>query len=201
MPGTRLIDKTFKRWTEGTDPLRARIAIYEKIRDIPYAVVPELIDSEKYIKILKLGRGSCTPKHFLLAEMFQRLGLTVLFCVYPYRWGERAEIMDNYPPLLKELADRQPVAHHIACKVEIDGKLVLVDATLDKPLAKLSLLPVNTVWDGFSDTLLPMTPVGEEMIFHPLEAPLMLKPVLTPDTLAFNDLLNRCMEEVRRVES
>jgi hypothetical protein len=193
-----LIDRVFREWTSGKDPVQARIAIYEKTRDIPYAVVPELVDYKKYADILKLGRGSCTPKHFLLAEMYQRLGLLVLFCVYPYRWGERSEIMDNYPPLLKELAERQPIAHHIACKVEINGRLVLVDATLDKPLAKLSLLPVNVAWDGFSDTLLPVTPIGEEMIFHPLEAPMMLKPALTPDTLAFNDLLNRCMEEVRK---
>ncbi|MDP2920331.1 MAG: hypothetical protein Q8O43_08965 [Dehalococcoidia bacterium] len=193
----KLLDATFREWVQDQDPVRARIAVFEKVRDIPYAVIPELIDARRYTKILTLRRGSCTPKHFLLADMFRRLGLLTLFTVYPFRWGERSEILENYPPLLKELADKQPVGYHLACKVEIEGRLVLVDATLDKPLSKLELLPVNLSWDGFSDTLLPMTPIGEEITFHPLEAHVM-KPVITPEALIFYDFLNRCMDEVRK---
>jgi len=191
------IERAFRAWTAGKDPVQSRIAIFENIRDIPYAVVPELIDSRRYAEILKTGRGSCTPKHFLMAEMFQRLGLLVLFTAYPYHWGERSEIMDNYPHELKRLADRQPVAYHLSCKVEIDRRFVLVDATLDAPLSKLPLLPVNLEWDGFSDTLLPMTPVGDEIIFHPLEAHVMT-PVVTPEALEFYAILNRVMENVRK---
>jgi hypothetical protein len=192
----RLIDRAFHEWTLGMDPVRARISIFEHVRDIPYAVIPDLIDSKRYVNILRTRRGSCTPKHFLLASMFQRLGLLVLFTVYPFRWGERSEILDNYPVKLKQMADRQPVGYHLACKVEIGGRLVLVDATLDSPLARLPLLPVNLQWDGFSDTLLPMTPVGEERTFHPLEAHVM-RPVVTRQALAFYRYLNQCMEQAR----
>lgn len=192
----KLLDCAFREWVRDKDPLQARIAVFEKVRDIPYAVIPDLIDAQRYIEILTVGRGSCTPKHFLLAEMFRRLGLLTLFTVYPFRWGERSEILENYPPLLKEMADRQPVGYHLACKVEIGGRLVLVDATLDSPLSKIEVMPVNLAWDGLSDTLLPMTPTGEEITFHPLEAHVM-KPVVTPDALAFYRFLNQCMQEVR----
>jgi hypothetical protein len=191
----RILEKTFHEWTYGKDPIQARIAVFERVRDIPYAIVPELIDSERYIDIIKLNRGSCTPKHFLLAEMFQRLGMLVLFVVYPFRWGERSDILDNYPVRLRQMAESRPTGHHLAAKVEIDGRMVLVDATLDMPLARLGL-PVNTAWDGFSDTLLPMTPIGEEMVFHPIEAHRM-KPVTDKKSLAFYAELNSCLQSAR----
>ena len=190
-----ILDDKFRQWTQGKDPIQARISVYEKVRDIPYAVLPDLIDAERYVDILKLGRGSCTPKHFLLGNMFQRLGLLVLYAVYPFRWGERAEVLDDYPQQLRELSRELPMSHHLACKVEIDRKLVLVDATLDPPLANAEL-PVNQKWDGFSDTLLPMTPCGEEEVFHPLEAHLM-QARYDEKSLAFYDELNACLEMVR----
>jgi hypothetical protein len=191
----RILDEKFHEWADGIDPVQARITIFEKIRDIPYAIVPELIDSERYINILKFGRGSCTPKHFLLGEMFQRLGMAVLFSVYSFRWGNRTDILDNYPAKLRQMAESQPMGHHLACKVEINDRMVLVDATLDSPLVKLGL-PVNMKWDGFSDTLLPMVPIGEEMIFHPIEAHRM-KPVTDEKSLAFYRELNSSLESVR----
>jgi hypothetical protein len=190
-----LLEETFQQWTEGKDAVRARISIYEKIRDIPYALVPELVDAEKYIDILTLGRGSCTPKHFLLCNLFQRLGLLVLFAVYPFRWIENAEVVDNYPQPLKKLTEGLPMSHHLACRVEIGGRLALVDATLDPPLAKAGL-PVNSHWDGFSDTLLPMTPCGEEELYHPSEAHLM-EPHSGQPWLEFYAGLNAFLEEVR----
>ncbi len=190
-----VLDEKFWRWTRGRDPVQARMSIYEKVRDIPYAVVPELIDAERYVDILRLGRGSCTPKHFLLGDMFQRLGLLVLFAVYPFRWGERAEVLDDYPQPLKELARGLPLSHHLACKVEIDGRLVLVDATLDPPLANADL-PVNRHWNGFNDTMLPITPCGDEEIYHPSEAHLM-RARYDDKSLAFYDELNACLEMVR----
>jgi hypothetical protein len=193
-----ILDDKFRQWTGNKDLVQARISIYEKIRDIPYAVLPDLINAERYVDILKFGRGSCTPKHFLLGNMFQRLGLLVLYAVYPFRWGDRAEVLDDYPQQVRELSRDLPMSHHLACKVEIDGRLVLVDATLDLPLANAEL-PVNQKWDGFSDTLLPMTPCGEEEVFHPSEAHLM-HARYDEKSLAFYDELNACLEMVRHLE-
>ena len=151
---SKLLDRTFERWVDNKDPVRARIEIFEKIRDIPYAIVTELIGDKRYIDILKVGRGSCTPKHLLLAEMYQRLGLPGLFVVYPFSWGERNVFTEEYPAKLKNLAIAQPPGYHLSCKIEIEGRLVTVDATLDPPLAKSGCLPVNLSWDGLSDTIL-----------------------------------------------
>ncbi len=190
------IEDTFRQWVLGKDPVEARVSIYHKIRDIPYAVVPELIDAERYVDIIRLNRGSCSPKHFLLGNMFQKLGMLVLFVVYPFRWGERAELVESYPDQLRGMTQALPLGHHLACKVEIDGRLVLVDATLDPALGKAGL-PVNPDWDGFSDTLLPMTPCGEEQVFHPTEA-YRMQPHSDELSLAFYAALNACLEEVRR---
>lgn len=192
-----IVDQKFNLWVSGKDAVAARISVFEGIREIPYAVVPELIDASRYTEILELGRGSCSPKHFLLCDMLHRLGLSVLFVVYPFRWGERAETVADFPERLLELASQMPLSHHLACRVEIDGRLVLVDATLDSALARAAM-PVNLDWDGFSDTELPMTPLGPEEVFHPSEAYLM-EPRTDATSLAFYDELNARLEDARRM--
>ena len=185
------VESKFSEWARNKSGQEARIAIYQSIRDIPYAIIPELNDPEKYREILVLNKGSCTPKHFLLREMYELLGLETLYAVYPFRWDE-LEI--EYPPSLRKLARRLPLSYHLACRVDIHGKLVLVDATVDLPLEKLGL-PVNKTWDGLSDTLLPIKPCGEEL-YHPGEAR-QLQPPRDEVSLAFFQELNRWLEEVR----
>ncbi len=183
----------FREWTQGKNPREARIAIFNRIRDIPYAVIPELNHPQHYIKMLELNRGSCTPKHFLLCTMFQKLGLPVLYVAYRYRWDEFAAL---YPPQLRKLAEEMPLGNHLACKVDINGKLVLVDATLDPSLAIVGL-PVNQDWDGISDTLLPVKPVGEEQVYYPGEGDLIQAQELTDTTRTFYNGLNAWMELLR----
>ena len=192
-----MLDEKFRQWTQGKSVAQARVSIYQRIRDIPYAVIPQLVDAERYVDILKLGKGSCTPKHFLLCNMYQRLGLLVLYVVYPFRWDEWDETEFDYPPRLKKLAEELPTGYHLACKVEIDGKLVLVDATLDSAL-KNAGLTVNQDWDGVSDTLLPMNPCGEEQLYHPSEAYLM-QAQYDETSLAFYSELNSFFEKARRL--
>ncbi len=190
-----ILDKKFGDWTKGKSPKEARIGIYEKIRDIPYAIIPELTGPQNYADILKVNQGSCTPKHFLLCDMYQKLGILILYVVYTFRWDE---LEVDYSPKLKNLAKDLPVNHHLACKADIEGKLVLLDATLDLALERLGL-PVNRDWDGFSDTLLPIEPLDEE-IYHPSEAKLM-SPLFDEKSLAFYKELNLWLEEVRKSQS
>ena len=159
------IELSFKEWINGRHAVEARISIFEKIRDIPYAVVPEVNSARDYVRMLTVGKGSCTPKHFLLRDMYEKLGLAVLYVVYPFRWSD---LEVDYPSWLRKLAEAVPTSHHLACKVEIGGDLVLVDATVDSPLRQVGL-PVNENWDGASDMVLPVTPVGEEQVYHPSE--------------------------------
>jgi hypothetical protein len=189
---TKIIEDRFNQWAREKSAVEARVSIYERIRDIPYAVIPELIDSERYVEILRVRKGSCTPKHFLLCAMYQRLGIAVLYAVYPFRWDE---LEVDYPPRLRTLAEAVPISYHLTCRVDIDGRLVLVDATLDPALKRLGL-PVNEKWDGKSHTLLPMKPCGEEQLYHPSEAYLRAQP--DEKSLAFYQELNLWLEELRK---
>ncbi len=189
---TAVIDETFRQCVEGKDPRQARISVYERIRDIPYAVIPELNSVGRYQEILTLAKGSCTPKHFLLGNMYQRLGLMVLFAVYPFRW-EEFEV--DYTPQLKKLSRQLPTSYHLACRAEIDGELVLVDATIDLAMERLGI-PVNKNWDGVSDTRLPIKPCGAEELYHPDEAYLM-QAQYDDKALVFYEKLNQWLEELR----
>ena len=102
---------------------------------------------------------------FPASGLYEKLGLPVLYVVYPFRW---CDLEVDYPPWLRRLAEAVPVSHHLACKVEVGGRLVLVDATVDSPLKKLGL-PVNEDWNGHDEMVLPLTPIGEEEIYHPAE--------------------------------
>jgi hypothetical protein len=190
-----VVDRKFREWTQGKEALAARVAVFERIRDIPYAIVPEISDAQTYAEIFSLGEGSCTPKHLLLCDMYQRLGLPVLYAVYPFRWDE---VELDYPPRLLKLARELPISHHLACLVEIEGSLRLVDATLDLPLAAMGL-SVNEHWDGFSDTKLAITPSGEQEIHHPSEA-LFMTSERDDKSLEFGRALNRWLTAFREPE-
>ena len=192
-----IVDEKFNEWTQGLDPVQARISVFRHIRDIPYAVVPSIMDYRGYRDILKIGLGSSSPKHFLLCEMFQRLGLPVLYVVYPHRWEEIAKIMGEYSERLEQMALALPVSRHLACKVEIDDRLVLVDATIDLPLQKAGFT-VNAGWDGKSDMLLPVTPIGAEDWYYHSEGRLMRTSVV-PQFQAFYPELNRFLDQMRRL--
>ena len=188
-----IVDKKFREWTEGKTPLQARISIFEKIRDIPYAIIPKLISADNYAEILDIGKGSCTPKHLLLAYMYEKLGITVLLAVYPFRW---ADVDIEFPPSLKDRVDSLSDDHHLACKAEVEGKLILIDATADLPLERLGL-PVNRDWDGISDMVMPIPPSGDEQIFHPSEARHINNVFIDEAHLVFFDEFNSWLEKVR----
>ena len=153
-----IIDKTFKEWTEGRDPVASRINIYEHVRDINYAVIPEIRNYDKGPEEMLAGmRGSCTPKHFLLGMFYERLGLAVKYVTYPFTWND-PEIA--YPDELRRASEKLPTEYHLALIVSLEREPVLVDATWDLALADVGF-PVNKRWDGLSDTLLAVKPEGE----------------------------------------
>jgi len=188
-----IISQKFEEWTKNKGKIEARISVFEGIRNIPYAVIRELLDSERGPPaMLKLNRGSCQPKHFLLEQFYTKLGIPTLYVRYAFRWDE---IEMDYPARLKELSRKMPLTYHLACKAIIDDRLVLVDATLDPPLETLGL-PVNKDWDGFSDQWLPITPLDEE-IYHSSEKGHFEPPLFNEIEIGFYDGLNKWLDEVR----
>ena len=68
--------------------------------------------------MLRLGKGLSGPKHFLLAEMYKKMGLNVVFATIAFLWNDPDL---HYPPKLRALATRLPVAHHLSCRVRSGG--------------------------------------------------------------------------------
>ena len=170
-----------------------RIRAFEKIRDIPYAVIPGLTDPKRSEEILLLNKGFCYPKHYLLARIFGELGLSVLFEVYQFEWQEFSSL---FPRRLRSLASCLPPDFHLTCQVDTGEGFVPVDATFDLPLQRLGFT-VNSDWDGYSPTILPATPVSEKLLFHPDEAFGKKSSTILPEYLAFYVRLNEWLETAR----
>jgi hypothetical protein len=151
-----LVTARFQEWTRGLTPGQSLITVFEHIRDIPYSLAVIMTDpSTAPEQILALGKGSCGPKHYLLAEMYRRLGFTVVYATFSFLWDD-PDI--RYPPKLRRLATGLPVSHHLACRVKIGDRWVLVDATWDRSLKRAGF-PVNEQWDGRSDTRCAVKPL------------------------------------------
>lgn len=121
------------------------------VRDIPYALIgsfdPEIM--------LKIGKGSCTPKHVLLSQYFGKLGVCFRFVMVPFYWKD---MHLSYPQEKQVLIDNMPLAYHTALQINMNNKWVLVDITWDKALHDF---PVNDQWGGTSDMELAVVPAGE----------------------------------------
>ena len=151
-----LVDKKFREWTAGHKGKNVVISVFEHIRDIPYSLEVPMTDPDTAPEqILLLGKGYCGPKHYLMAEMYRRLGYEVVYATFPFLWNDPDLL---YPPALRQLATGLPVAHHLACRVRIDDRWVLVDATWDPPLV-WGGFPVNEHWDGRADTICAVKPL------------------------------------------
>jgi hypothetical protein len=156
-----IVQRAFLKWTKGLGDKDARISIFSQIRDIPYAVVPEINNPTGGPEgLLTRMKGSCLPKHFLLGRMFEMLRIPTQFLTYPFSWNIKSVA---YPPELRKLAEAVPIRHHLTCKARIQEQWVVVDATWDRPLARVGF-PVNDSWDGKGDTGLAVEPLGG--LFH-----------------------------------
>jgi transglutaminase-like putative cysteine protease len=151
-----LVTSAFKEWTSGLDTQQSMISIFEHIRDIPYSfAVPRGDPVSGPEGMLRAGRGNCGPKHYLLAEMYRRLNLSVVYATIAFSWNDPDL---HYPPRIRELAASVPISHHLACRVQIGCRWVFVDATWDRPLVRAGF-PVNEHWDGRADTKCAVKPL------------------------------------------
>ena len=145
---TSLVKDTFAEWTEDLDTRQSMVSIFTHIRDIPYSLsLPMPNPKTSPEQLLMAGKGSCASKHYLLAEMFRKLNLNVVYATIAFSWNDPDL---HYSSDLRKLAARLPIAHHMACRVQIGCRWILVDATWDPPLAKGGFL-INNPWDGYSE--------------------------------------------------
>jgi len=198
----KLLAEKFEEWTKSLSAKSARISIYQHIRDIPYAIITELRDPKTGPSgMIRMNKGSCVPKHFLMALMLGELGLQVKYVTYLFNWYDPAI---KYPPALKRVAKNMPITAHLATKVKIDDRWILVDATYDLPLKKANFT-VNESWDGVSDTKNAVMPI-EEVVHESLQERLSFAGKRVGEYTdkersayaEFTKRLNYWLEEVRR---
>lgn len=146
-----LLDKAIQSWTKGLSKKKARIKIFEKIRDFPYYLPYKLKEPESYLVTLKKKRGYCESKAVLLAESFKHIGIPVRYVLAQSRW--------DYLPLpqyIKRFTGEKTL--HFYLEAKIDNKWMIIDPAWDKKLSKLGF-PVNKSWNGCSDTKLAFRPL------------------------------------------
>jgi len=163
---TDIVRQQFDKWTKGLDPKAKRISVCEHVRNIPYRLVPEIRNRlEGPRKVLELGCGSCTPKHFLLGAMFEMLDIPVKYVSFPFSYDQPNF---SYPPDVRALAREMRTEYHLALRAYVEGSWVLVDATWDPACAAVGA-PVNESWDGLSDMKLAVDPFDERVHEDPAE--------------------------------
>lgn len=141
------------QWLDGIDATDAGIArLFERVRDIPFAFAPHT-DAET---LLQTGSGTCAPKHALLAQLYERLGVQTRFVYVTYRLDE---MPGDFPSELRPLVHDGVVRGHAALQILRDGRWLEVDATFDRPL-KASGFVVTEDWDGRSSMPLVVTPLA-----------------------------------------
>ena len=144
-----MIEQKISEWTNGCSEREKYITIFERIRDIPFAVETDLfLSDDAPASVLTRNKGFCVPKHHLLGLMYRELKISVRYHTYSFGWDE---LNLEMPPELKKLAKKLPLTYHLACGALIRGKWIFLDATWDTAL-KNAAFPVNENWDGNFDT-------------------------------------------------
>jgi hypothetical protein len=151
----------FRSWTDGLDPVESRIALFERVRDIPFRPTVNLYgDRDAPERTIAQHFGGSEAKSILLGTLFEMLNIRIMYVTYSFRWEN---LRVEFPSSLRQYVRAIPVSFHTAFKAEIDGEWALVDPTYDLPLGKVAFR-VNRSWNGSSDMMLGV--VEREEIVH-----------------------------------
>lgn len=149
------IGAALAEWTAGLSPAAARVACFERVRDLPFRY-PSTRDPRG---VLEAGAGSCSGKHYLLGELFRRLGVPVRHMVCSHRFNDSPL---PFPDHMQDLLDKNEVLDwHDYLQINVDGNWIDVDATWPQALRDFGL-PVTDDWDGKSPMSLTVVPDEHE---------------------------------------
>ena len=115
------------------ESLSAELA-FALVRDMPY----RRASSRKPEAIVEEWRGTCSGKHYLLADIFREMGLEsrVIMCTHRFT----PENTSHFPPELRELVAEGPVPDvHTYLRVNTTQGWTVVDATWPSSAAPLGM--------------------------------------------------------------
>lgn len=153
----QVIRPAFEEWTRGLDPMTARIALFERVRDIPYRYPASRDPTE----VLRTRAGSCSGKHYLLGELFRMLGLKVRHMMCTHRFNESPL---PFPEEMQAILKKNEIMDvHDYLQIAVNGQWIDVDCTWERGLREFGF-PVADDWDGRSSMLLTVIPEEHHVI-------------------------------------
>ena len=175
---------------------------FRPIRDWPFEVK---VNPEENIQLdiealKKTTRGSCSHKHYVLASIYEELGVSVHYVTHPFHWHD---LELDWPRRLRRLISKMPIQYHLALSIAPDGQRFLLDATWDSPLVRAGFR-VNELNGHLSDTHLAILPCGPAIIHQTIAEREQYRQKLVGSlgqhtTVAeFYSELNTWLEQVRR---
>lgn len=135
------IRATLERLTKDRSAVRARIEIFEYVRDLPIV----LAGSDEARIVLAEGRGSGTGKHQVLAALLHAAGCRVRHALCSHRFNESPIAFPDDMQLLLRKNEILDVHHFL--QIEVAGAWIDIDATWNAALRPYGF-PVNDEWDG-----------------------------------------------------
>ncbi len=123
------------------------------VRDMPY----RRASSRKPDAIVEEWRGTCSGKHYLLADIFRELGLEsqVIMCTHRFT----PDNTRHFPPELRDLVAVSPIPDvHTYLRVNTAEGWTVVDATWPSSAEPLGMT-VNPVFQPGSDMTLACNPI------------------------------------------
>ena len=134
------------------EPLTAERA-FALVRDMPYRRAssrsPEVIVAE--------WQGTCSGKHYLLADIFRELGLESKVVMCTHRFTQ--ENTEHFPPELRELLADGPVPDvHTYLRIKTSEGWTVVDATWPSSAGPLGMT-VNSEFEQGRDMTVARDPI------------------------------------------
>jgi transglutaminase-like putative cysteine protease len=152
------IRAAYEEWTRGRDAVAARVALFERVRDLSY----QYPASRNPIEVLQRGGGSCSGKHYLLGELFRRQGLPVRHMMCTHRFNDSPL---PFPGHMQDLLRKNEILDvHDYLQISVDGEWIDIDATWPLGLRDFGL-PATDDWDGKSPMVLTVIP-DEQVEVH-----------------------------------
>ena len=136
----------------GGEDLTAQHA-FALVRDMPY----RRASSRRPESIIDEWQGTCSGKHYLLAEVLREMGMEVDVMMSPHRFHRGNS--EHFPLDLKRMLQEGPVHDvHTFLKVRVEGVWTIVDATWPRSVEQLGM-KVNHDFNPGTDMVLACEPI------------------------------------------
>jgi len=151
------IGAALKSWSGQDDPVRNRIALFEKVRDLPFRYP----SSRDPVEVLQQRAGSSSGKHYLLGELLRRQGTPVRHVICSHRFND-SDL--PFPEEMQTLLRKNEIVDlHDYLQIQVEGRWIDVDATWGRNLREYGF-PVTEDWDGRSSMIVSFATEEHELV-------------------------------------